>query len=495
VEIIKILTNHSGGLYLKLFPDPDWILHYEQGVLTEVAPGWTNPPLGVTENGNLIFKVGNRICLYDHLSRQWTYGVADAFIKDQFAQKAVVHGDTWVTSFSSKGLHRSTNQGARWTDINKGLGVQQCLSLLVSPWGTIYVGTFGFAFWGGLYETADTGRTWTDINPLGYDAYFINLSYMRDGSIAAGGSYGVFHSYGSDQYWIHADSITGVYAQFVSSNGTLFVGDEYNGIYVSTDNGWTWMPSNNGLSQSLFFAFGESITGRVFAAGYGGGVFYTDNNGVQWNDIVSLEFAYDQAFDFKSKGGFLFAGTSSGISVSHNNGMTWDYLPGLGGEVRRIKVLPAGEVLAAVAGQGVFISTDNGLDWQPMNNGLTDFNIWDIASDRFGRLFLATNAGVFFTDKFRTAPLNVPSAYVLEQNFPNPFNGTTTIRFGLPEQSVVTLTLYDILGQKVATILQESEGPGYHDVRFDASNLASGAYFIRLNAGTFTRTKKVLLIR
>ena len=495
-QIIRILTNHSGGLYLKLFQYPDWILHYENGQVTEVATGWTNPPLGVTEDGNLIFKSGNSIGLYNHITRQSTLGSWNSFIKDQFAQKAVVHGNIWVTSFSSRGLHRSTDKGHSWTDINAGLGVQQCLSLLVTDDEKIYVGTFGSAFWGGFYETIDTGRTWTNLNPLNYDAYFIDISRLKNGAIAAAGSYGIFIYYNDvGQNWVHPDIITLAYSQFVSSSGTIFVGDIYNGIYVSLDNGSTWIQSNNGLHHSYFFAFGESSTGRVFAAAWPSGAYYTDNNGRSWTVADTLLFGYDRAFDFKFKGKDLFAGTSSGMAVSHDDGGTWTYLPGLSGAVQRITVVPTGDILASIPGRGIFSSSNNGMKWEAMNIGLTDSNIWNFALDRTGRLFAASSSGVFFTDKYSSGLNQIVQTFALEQNFPNPFNGTTTIRYTLPQQTMVTLSIFNTLGQKIMTLVQETEDSGTHVVKMNGSTLASGVYFYRLDVGRFVETRKLLLIK
>ncbi|MEL6820622.1 MAG: T9SS type A sorting domain-containing protein, partial [Calditrichota bacterium] len=89
----------------------------------------------------------------------------------------------------------------------------------------------------------------------------------------------------------------------------------------------------------------------------------------------------------------------------------------------------------------------------------------------------------------------VPSELLLHQNYPNPFNPSTTIAFDLAVASEVTLTVYDIQGRKVATLLNEPRVPGYHEVDFDASNLTSGVYVYRLNAGNFSEARKMLLIR
>ncbi len=90
---------------------------------------------------------------------------------------------------------------------------------------------------------------------------------------------------------------------------------------------------------------------------------------------------------------------------------------------------------------------------------------------------------------------NILVAYNLFQNFPNPFNPTTIIKFTLPKKSSVKLKVYNSLGEEVVRLINEEKGPGNYQVVFDASSLASGAYFYRIVAGAFSTTKKMLFIK
>ena len=81
------------------------------------------------------------------------------------------------------------------------------------------------------------------------------------------------------------------------------------------------------------------------------------------------------------------------------------------------------------------------------------------------------------------------------QNYPNPFNPSTTIKFQIPNSSFVNLKVYDVLGNEVATLVNEEKPAGTYQLSFDASNLSSGIYFYKLQAGNIVETKKMILLK
>ena len=89
----------------------------------------------------------------------------------------------------------------------------------------------------------------------------------------------------------------------------------------------------------------------------------------------------------------------------------------------------------------------------------------------------------------------VPDKYELSQNFPNPFNPSTKISFQIPGQYFVSLKIYNMLGEEVATLVNEKKTPGKYNVDFNASALPSGVYFYKLSAGNFIQTKKMMLLK
>lgn len=105
-----------------------------------------------------------------------------------------------------------------------------------------------------------------------------------------------------------------------------------------------------------------------------------------------------------------------------------------------------------------------------------------------------TNLDSIFTgiDNFIT---NLPENFYVSQNYPNPFNPGTTIEYSIPEPSNVIIKVFDLLGREVATLVNEEKPVGNYNVKFNGSNLASGIYFYRLEAGKFVQTKKLILLR
>ena len=88
-----------------------------------------------------------------------------------------------------------------------------------------------------------------------------------------------------------------------------------------------------------------------------------------------------------------------------------------------------------------------------------------------------------------------PVLYKLYDNYPNPFNPSTTLRYSIPEEAFTTLKIYNSLGREVTTLVNETKPAGIYDVAFSATDLASGIYYYTLQAGSFTETKKMILMK
>jgi hypothetical protein len=96
--------------------------------------------------------------------------------------------------------------------------------------------------------------------------------------------------------------------------------------------------------------------------------------------------------------------------------------------------------------------------------------------------------------KNQHADRDLPEGFLLDQNYPNPFNPATTISYHLPQAAHVSLSVYDVLGREAATLVNEVKPPGTYSVQWNAAAAASGVYFYRLQAGSYTETKRLLLL-
>ena len=144
---------------------------------------------------------------------------------------------------------------------------------------------------------------------------------------------------------------------------------------------------------------------------------------------------------------------------------------------------------------GAWVSVDVPLDsFTPVNGS---------ARDGVAQFLITSNLGVVFVDNiyfYKGMGVNNeedtnPSDFVLEQNYPNPFNPSTSIAYSIPASGEVILEVYNIQGQKVATLVDGFKTAGSHTATFDAANLSSGIYMYRLTAGANTQIKKMMLIK
>jgi Secretion system C-terminal sorting domain len=114
---------------------------------------------------------------------------------------------------------------------------------------------------------------------------------------------------------------------------------------------------------------------------------------------------------------------------------------------------------------------------------------------------LISDYWVFWTDSIQLIVTGVdedelqPLTYQLEQNYPNPFNPSTTFRYSIPTQSKVVMKVYDILGNEIATLMDEEKPVGTYELTWNAANLSSGIYFYQLKAGNYVETKKMILLK
>jgi hypothetical protein len=260
---------------------------------------------------------------------------------------------------------------------------------------------------------------------------------------------------------------------------TVFASDKHGSLYVATVNVY----SGNGM---------------LWKRPIGGGTWVPDTAGLAGAGVYWIT---------ADKNGVPLAGTISG--VYRKNGSTWTKLPspsGLNGySAFVVSVDSSGYTVAGFSTpyglnyfwRGLYATKNNGATWTYL--GLDSISVLGLVS--YGDTTYAyTYADGLYKVRSTAGATSVgvktlPTAYGLEQNYPNPFNPTTTIRFSLAQRSRVSLKIFDILGREVATLVNDELEAGFHQSTFDASKFASGIYFYRIQAGNFTATKKLVLLK
>ena len=126
------------------------------------------------------------------------------------------------------------------------------------------------------------------------------------------------------------------------------------------------------------------------------------------------------------------------------------------------------------------------------SNTSCEFNCWSTY------MVYAKISGIEYGNKIITSVTKnkiTSGSYQLYQNYPNPFNPTTVISYSIPKENIVTIKVFDILGNEVASLVNEEKPAGKYSVNFNASKLSSGIYFYRMQAGNFVEAKKLILLK
>jgi hypothetical protein len=162
-------------------------------------------------------------------------------------------------------------------------------------------------------------------------------------------------------------------------------------------------------------------------------------------------------------------------------------------------------VFAGTKTDGVFRSTDRGETWVQVNDGLNRPSVRSFAIDSSGYLYVASDGGGVFrssqsTTSFREEIGAYPESFRLSQNFPNPFNPATTVRYSLHARTIVTLKILNMLGQEVRTLVHETQEAGDHVVRWNGRDnsgamAASGVYLCRAEASGEAKSIKLILLK
>ena len=298
--------------------------------------------------------------------------------------------------------------------------------------------------------------------------------------------------------------------QFIDENSGFVVGENGNaGAFYKTENGGeSWSLNRTSFGTLLkALCFFDKNNGVV--VGEGSVVSYTSNGGTDWT-AATLNNMPSGKYDFEK---VEFINNSFGIAAGEqliktvDGGKTWEYVPvtDLSKKIKGIAIV--NELIWYLAGDKYLLVTeDGGATWRDVVdlNIVTARQTYDVMVDRKGYTWLACGASEIYkgvpTVDVKLVDNNLPNKFMLQANYPNPFNPSTKIKYSIPldvnsEASIVTLKVYNLLGEEVATLVNKAQQSGTYEVEFNASELTSGVYIYSLQNAGFSQSRKMLLIK
>jgi hypothetical protein len=184
----------------------------------------------------------------------------------------------------------------------------------------------------------------------------------------------------------------------------------------------------------------------------------------------------------------LVSATSSDVEVS--NGVAWSTAKPVAGEKDKVIIAAAAMGEAAIINGNATLANVE-FRWKSKHAAHTNIELMSVKMADGNGGIVGHTGSTLTVD----ATGILPTSSALFQNYPNPFNPTTTINFDLKENGFVKLSVYNVLGQKVASLIDNNMEAGHHTVSFDASNLSSGMYIYKIEVNGFTAMHKMMLMR
>ncbi|MCK9426661.1 MAG: T9SS type A sorting domain-containing protein [Ignavibacteriaceae bacterium] len=375
-------------------------------------------------------------------------------------------------------------------------------------------GNFYFATTRNLFISTDGGVNWIKSFSLpdSLQSQFIEVITVgkRNEIYLGTGNRGeIFRSLDTGKTWkiILSADLTGGYVEdiVVDSVGTIYAATVRN-ILILPDHDSIWQSRFNGFSSivnttwSLFI----SKNGTLFA-GTEAGLYRSINSGMDWSMVYDYHRADFVCFTEANNGTLYMGGTDRGYGLysSLDDGLTWKRF-GIFFDFWKRGITTSSDGKVFLVSKNLYSTTiDNDSLFIKHNINLgRDFPVIHPNGYLYltysGSLLKSTER-VDIDRQIHLPPPGINYTFLLEQNYPNPFNSKTKIKYSVPSGAVVSFTTvlnaYDVLGNKVATLVNENKPAGDYEVEFDTKNLSSGIYFYQLRIGEFFETKKMILLK
>jgi photosystem II stability/assembly factor-like uncharacterized protein len=381
-------------------------------------------------------------------------------------------------------------------------------NLLISPSAITFNGSdifTGTIQAGSIFKSSDNGTNWNLTN-TGITSSYINTLVFSDGVLLAGTDYGIFRSTNNGYEWYPSNNgLTRLFVTTLTTNENNIFAGTSNGIYLSTDNGINWDPINIDMNEIQITGI-LNIGDSLFAATQSDGVYISTDLGNSWSisnsgltdpNLMGLTGVDENIFVVSRYVG-VFKSTDKGISWSaSNNGLPSGLYPRT--------IMSYDSLLFLGAGIGVFVSDDQAINWKNITPGLAN-TVAEVLGANNDSLYVGPYQGGVWKRSITNILTDVKkdfsevlNKFSLSQNYPNPFNPSTKISWQTPVSGWQNLKVYDVLGNEVATLVNEYRPAGSYEIDFQSSigswQLANGVYFYQLQVGDFVDTKKMILLK
>ncbi|MDP2302559.1 MAG: T9SS type A sorting domain-containing protein [Ignavibacteria bacterium] len=377
----------------------------------------------------------------------------------------------------------------------------------------IYLGTEDYGAW----LSKNDGLDWINLPTASLIGSYDIKDFEFDGQSVWIGSIGgsiIYSANGETNWQVFENGFTTqtLISRLIKIGDTLFaahstdIGLQVSGIYKTHINSANWEISGIGFPDRLYSISSFILTNSNFmyvgAQGNGqkGNLFVSKNSGKNWHPKFVENYFDVNCLTTNSIN--IYAGTGNGIYHTTEEDSIWkNYSDDLKGFFVDDIVYNNAILYAAIENMGLICSNDDGKTWKNITYNLP------LENDYISKLYFSNEhiyVGLGSENGLWKVPLSLVyieedysriESFELHQNYPNPFNPTTKIRYSVPIDDIVQLSVYNVLGEEVKTLINEYKRAGSYEANFDASNFSGGVYFYRLICGNYSVSKKMIQLR
>ena len=421
-----------------------------------------------------------------------------------------VNGENLVAVGRYGLIEKTTNSGNTWQNFSTIL-YASLKSVCFPNSNTGFAAGSRFTVNKSIFKTTDQGNNWFElVNAPNTDfrtIYFLDVNTgfagVYDSIINKTTNSGVSWS---SQSLPEVSLVNDI--KFVNSTTGFFCSNAAR-VYKTTNTGVNWTRVNYDANMGQFFKmfFVSPLVGYAT----GECLFKTTNGGDNWTFLTPplSSNIINWSLHFFNENTGIIGGYSGEISRTSDGGLTWEtYETNLQYSLMSIKFVNSntGYIVGATSvfttDLGILLKTTNGgVSWQ-RKNLVSNEELYDICFINETTGFIAGGDGLILKTTTGGEPIGIiqtstviPAKYYLSQNFPNPFNPVTNIKFDIPKSMLVKISVYDILGKEISILANEEMNAGSYSVDWDASNYPSGVYFYKITARDYSESKKMVLVK